>query len=644
MGQGHILDANTLALWRFDDELADTRGAFTDSAAVAWTTPEGVPGITDYSPIAGQYARVFRASTTTTHQGTCFARATSVADRNAWIGSWTVEAFVRVDALPAASFDPLFGHMDPGGADATEANNYLALIHYGSDGKLKVFWEHGAGVNDDSPQVNGIGIPAATWCHVAISKNTATKQIKFYVNGALQDTVAYVNEPTGGSNGAWRVASDSSAAANNLGRRSNITIREIHFSNAVRGDVFIAANAARMATHGTHVTDASTYVRLDFNNPPTALDSSSNGFHLISNGAAASNVTAPGGDGVGLIGDGGRARSVFAAVLQTYFDTRIRNALIADFTLEMWIVRGLHPLGTDVNRRWGVFCHGEPGVETQDDNYIAAHVGPENFILVDVESGAGVNDNTAAPNGTSSLARVEHIAIRKTMTGATWTAAIFLQGVKVHEEAGLTNYDGGTNPETCGFQLLNGAQAIGSSNGRHVCIIDDTRLSNVARSDAEILESFERGLFVGATAEGYADGYAAGFTDGINSIQAPTISVVSPTPSTVAGDPGGFPSDFETARTTPIVLDIDAPSGISLAVVTARYKGETTVERCVYRRGSFRRGFAAGSWSEVIGDVLRLHVVPDDGWPSSNVLDDVSFDIDATGGGAAYLSNIGASS
>lgn len=126
----------------------------------------------------------------------------------------------------------------------------------------------------------------------------------------------------------------------------------------------------------------------------------------------------------------------------------------------------------------------------------------------------------------------------------------------------------------------------------------------------------------------------------------PAISIVSPTPGVAPGDPGGFPADFESAIHTPIVIEVSAAGGLALVVVVVRFKDETQIERCIYRRGAFRRGFAAASFEEIDGDILRLHVIPDSSWPAStaNVLDDVSFDVDAVGGDTSALSDIGASS
>ncbi len=121
----------------------------------------------------------------------------------------------------------------------------------------------------------------------------------------------------------------------------------------------------------------------------------------------------------------------------------------------------------------------------------------------------------------------------------------------------------------------------------------------------------------------------------------PTVAIVSPTPGVDPGDPGGFSDDWDVARLTPIVLEIDAADGLTFAVLVARFPGEA-FERVVYRRGSFRGGFAAVSTSEIDGTILRLSILPDYGWPSYAAIEDITFDIDAVSGGA--LSDIGASS
>lgn len=129
---------------------------------------------------------------------------------------------------------------------------------------------------------------------------------------------------------------------------------------------------------------------------------------------------------------------------------------------------------------------------------------------------------------------------------------------------------------------------------------------------------------------------------GLGGGAAPTLAVVSPTPSTPAGDPGGFDADPATAEQTPIVLDIDSTDTVAYANVVCRFPGRAD-ELAVFARApgvadSFRGDFAARSWSEVIGSKLRLHVLPSAGWPNSGSLLDITFDVDAVGGDGSNVS------
>jgi hypothetical protein len=109
----------------------------------------------------------------------------------------------------------------------------------------------------------------------------------------------------------------------------------------------------------------------------------------------------------------------------------------------------------------------------------------------------------------------------------------------------------------------------------------------------------------------------------------PTIAIVSPTPGVAPGAPGGFPADLATARDTPIVLDVtDVTPGNRYICVVARFRGAVG-EEVVYRRGSFRGLYAGYSSSTAISNGTRLSVRRQGGWPGSNSLDDVTFEIDA---------------
>lgn len=109
----------------------------------------------------------------------------------------------------------------------------------------------------------------------------------------------------------------------------------------------------------------------------------------------------------------------------------------------------------------------------------------------------------------------------------------------------------------------------------------------------------------------------------------PSIAIISPTPSTAPGSPGGFSSDWATARITPIILEVtDLTPGIQYLALVCRYAGATD-ELVVYRRGTLRGSFVGTSSVSVITNGLRLSVLPQGGWPSSDALNDVTFEIDA---------------
>lgn len=143
---------------------------------------------------------------------------------------------------------------------------------------------------------------------------------------------------------------------------------------------------------------------------------------------------------------------------------------------------------------------------------------------------------------------------------------------------------------------------------------------------------------MGATAYPRVFHYDNELIAGVGGGTAPSIAVISPDPSPdVAGDPGAFSATAATAAQTYVVLDVDSVSAISYACVVYRTAGARD-ELVVYARGAFRGSFAARSWSEVIGTKLRLHVLPENGWPvgAPNI---VSMDVDAVAGDGTNITS-----
>jgi hypothetical protein len=109
----------------------------------------------------------------------------------------------------------------------------------------------------------------------------------------------------------------------------------------------------------------------------------------------------------------------------------------------------------------------------------------------------------------------------------------------------------------------------------------------------------------------------------------PTITVISPTPGVAPGQPGGFPADWATARTTPIIVQItDVTPGNRYQAVVCRLPGVVD-ELVVYRRGAFRGQFLGSSGETVIANGKQLSILPSTGWPSANALHGITFELDA---------------
>ncbi len=112
------------------------------------------------------------------------------------------------------------------------------------------------------------------------------------------------------------------------------------------------------------------------------------------------------------------------------------------------------------------------------------------------------------------------------------------------------------------------------------------------------------------------------FGGGGSDTDAPEVTIVSPTPGVAPGEPGGFPLDYRLAKATPIVIDVvdTAPGNRLINVVFQQAASSTTdaIEEVIYRRGSFRGGYIAGSAQQTITDGVRLTCVRAAGWPGSD--------------------------
>ena len=140
-----------------------------------------------------------------------------------------------------------------GATGESEANNILYLIRLsGTGGNADYYHEYGRGINQNVV-VSGL-VTAGQWCHIGLVRDTTAKTVKFYRDGALIQTYAYTNNPTGGSSSLLYIGSNNGASAYIDGKLDEFAIWsralspsevvEVHHYGATTGLLAQTATAA----------------------------------------------------------------------------------------------------------------------------------------------------------------------------------------------------------------------------------------------------------------------------------------------------------------------------------------------------------------------------------------------------------------
>lgn len=156
---------------------------------------------------------------------------------------WTVEAIVRPDAFTAVEHAILT--IGGGITDVSSASNFQICCFLTNAGKMAHFAESGAGVNRYTYQVAGASLVAGTIYRLAWVKRGANYE--FWINGVLQDAVAYPAAPDGGSSAYWIVGDNASSGGT---APFDGVIQEIYVSRRALTAAEILSRATAAASTG----------------------------------------------------------------------------------------------------------------------------------------------------------------------------------------------------------------------------------------------------------------------------------------------------------------------------------------------------------------------------------------------------------
>jgi len=131
MGQGHILDAKTLALWRLDEAAGPTSSDATGTFPLTFSSPT--------APIITENGKIDRALDFSA-AGTRLSGNGSATAQNALLGEWTVEFWFKRTTTDPRTF------ITYGGATGASADNVLLHVGMSDLGRIFWRWENGSGV------------------------------------------------------------------------------------------------------------------------------------------------------------------------------------------------------------------------------------------------------------------------------------------------------------------------------------------------------------------------------------------------------------------------------------------------------------------------------------------------------------------
>lgn len=170
--------------------------------------------------------------------------------------------------------------------------------------------------------------------------------------------------------------------------------------------------------------------------------------------------------------------------LTSAYTTALRTTFLGNYTLEFWVYFNGAPeaIFGDIL----VSYRGHNGTYPSSNALIGLTRLPSRTLSFGWLYGSTPSVASVASTGTLADGVWHHVACVKELSGATYTAKIYINGVLDNTATALPNTDGGTDATVAlvlGFLYKDTHASLYTAN----CIFDDVRISNVVRSPAIIL-------------------------------------------------------------------------------------------------------------------------------------------------------------
>jgi hypothetical protein len=482
---GHLLDANTLALWRLDEVSAGQ--ANDETGTYPLITLSGTPAV-----VLGEIgnARAIAANQAISRGGIVPGDPFIAALRSS---IYTAEAWFWID--PIIVWPTWLG----------TGNNHGALFSVNGAGNGSAFifgLDSGFFIYNVSNGFSSIGswasLSKGAWHHLAVRATPADAThtlAEFFLDGLKVGSVTILTYAlTPSTNSSLTIGGEGGTFNNFTGRIDDVRISKVARSDAEifdsyrRGalglgpDVVSTVAARALPTFSGHKLDANTLAlwRLDeVSGSASAADATGKyAAPAVNNGGFPSSVT-------GIIADGGNAKRFNGGFynIASLADAAMGTALLGEWTIESWFNLDSMPGGIDARI-----------VDISD--------GTKRYVWLSVNTAgrlqifwqAGTNQSYDDTTTLFAAGIRYHAAARKvSLGGGNYRVDFFVNGLKISSSGSLLNSTASGAPTAGNIGSgLGGAPFTG--------VIDDVRISKVARTDDEILDSYRRGV-VGTAAD-----------------------------------------------------------------------------------------------------------------------------------------------